>query len=77
MRPAPPTAPFDEPERSYHRRLKDAVRDGELKVLEMRGSEPNDKTLVTRDTLRAYAIYTEWPELLELLIEWERLDKAR
>jgi len=71
----PPNAPFSqEPQRSYHRRLKDAINDGDLVVLDMRGREPNEKTLVTRDALRVYARRARWPELSELLREWDRLN---
>jgi hypothetical protein len=50
----PPGAPFsEEPQRSYHRRLKDAINDGDLVVFEMRGPEPRDITLITRDALRS------------------------
>jgi hypothetical protein len=69
----PQMAPFkDEPQRSYHKRLKDAVDDGNLVVLDMRGPKPNEKTLVTRDALRAYAKKERWPELTELLLVWDQ-----
>jgi hypothetical protein len=73
----PPTVPFEEPQRSYHRRLKDAITDDELDVLEMRGTVPNEKTLVSRDALRAYAKRARWPELSELLREWDRLNPPK
>src|SRR5262245_58654051 len=70
----PPSAPFsEEPQRSYHRRLKDAINDGQLIVLDMRGPKPTEKTLVTRDALRAYAKTARWPELRALLRAWDRL----
>ena len=68
----PLNAPFsEEPQRSYHRRLKDAIDDGKLDVLDMRGPKPNEKTLVTRNALRAYAKKSRWPELRELSREWD------
>ena len=73
----PPTAPFEEPQRSYHHRLKDAITDGELDVLEMRGAVPNEKTLITRAALRAYAKRAKWRELSELLREWNRLNPSK
>jgi hypothetical protein len=73
----PATAPFEEPQRSYHRRLKDAITDSELGVLEMRGDAPNEKTLVTRDALRDFAKRARWPELSELLREWDKLNPPK
>jgi hypothetical protein len=42
----PLNAAFEEPQRSVHRRLKDAVYDGKLEVMEMRGTAPNFLSLV-------------------------------
>ena len=49
----PLNAPFEEPLRSVHRRLKDAVYDGKLEVIDMRGTAPNILSLVRREDLRA------------------------
>jgi hypothetical protein len=74
----PPSAPFsEEPQRTYHRRLKDAIDDGNLAVLDMRGLTPNEKTLVTRGALRAYAKTSRWSELREFLREWDRLNPPK
>ena len=69
-----PPSPFEEPQRSYHRRMKDAIGDGKLVALEMRGTEPNEKTLVSRDGLRAYAEGEPWPELWNFMREWDRVN---
>ena len=69
-----PPAPFEEPQRSYHRRLKDAIEDGKLAWLDLRGTEPSDKTLVSREALRAYAEGEPWPELWAFMREWDRVN---
>jgi hypothetical protein len=43
----------------------------------MRGTVPNEKTLVSRDALRTYAKRARWPELSELLREWDRLNPPK
>jgi hypothetical protein len=73
----PPNASFEqEPQRTYHRRLKDAINKGQLVVLEMRDPhmKPNMKTLVTRKALQVYAKTARWPKLRELLRQWDKLN---
>jgi hypothetical protein len=71
----PPNCPWgDEPQTSTHRRLKDAVEDGQLQVERLRGREPNAKTLVTRKQLRAYGVGAADKELLGVLMKWDALN---
>jgi len=64
----------EEPQTSTHRRLKDAVEDGQLQVARLRGREPNAKTLVTREQLRAYAVGAADKEVLGVLMKWDALN---
>ena len=68
---------FEEPQRSYHRRLKDAVGDGKLAVAQMRGTEPNTRTLVMRDDLRILAKACKDEELLVFLKKWDSLNPTK
>ena len=70
----PLKAPFGEPQRSVHRRLKDAVYDGQLEVMEMRGTAPNILSLVKREDLRAYAQAYGDTELLAFVGKWDSLN---
>jgi len=63
----PLNALFEEPQRSVHRRLKDAVEDGRLNVSNMRGTAPNILSVVRRKDLRAYAQVCQYDELLAFL----------
>jgi hypothetical protein len=54
--------------------LKDAAEDGQLQVARLRGREPNAKTLVTREQLRAYAVGAAEKELLGVLMKWDALN---
>lgn len=68
-------APYDnEPQLSRHRSLKDAVRSGVLKIVEMQGDKPNVHTLIAREDLRQYATAQAHPDLLSLLKKWDRLN---
>jgi hypothetical protein len=63
-----------EPQLSRHRFLKDAVMSGALKTVNMRGSNPNVMTIVTREDLRAYAKTTNRADLLGVLAKWDKLN---
>lgn len=70
--------PYDvEPQLSRHRLLKDAVRNGSLKYVEMGGEKPNVHTLVSREQLRAYAKSTKNADLLGLVSRWDRVNPPR
>jgi hypothetical protein len=67
--------PYDvEPQLSRHRLLKDAVRNGSLKVIEMAGDKPNIHTLISREHLRDYANTVKNSDLIHLLARWDRIN---
>jgi hypothetical protein len=70
----PLDALFEEPQRSVHRRLKDAVDDGKLNISNMRGTAPNILSVVRREDLRAYAQACQDEELLAFLRRWDALN---
>src|SRR6266403_5985829 len=64
--------PYDkEPQLSRHRFLKDAVRNGLLKVTDMSGEKPNTHTTVTREDFRAFASRYEIRDFHDLLARWD------
>jgi hypothetical protein len=66
--------PYDvEPQLSRHRLLKDAIRNGSLRFVEMAGDKPNVHTLVSREHLREYARATGNSDLLQLIAKWDRI----
>jgi hypothetical protein len=70
--------PYDvEPQLSRHRLLKDAVRSGSLKFVDMAGEKPNVHTLVSRENLRAYAIATNNSDLLDVVAKWDRINPPK
>jgi hypothetical protein len=70
--------PYDnEPQLSRHRKLKDAVRSGDLDVLDMQGDKPNVQTIISREALRAFAAATEHADLLSLLRKWDKLNPPK
>lgn len=67
--------PYDvEPQLSRHRLLKDAVRNGSLKVIEMAGDKPNVHTLISREHLREYATTVKNVDLIRLIARWDRIN---
>jgi hypothetical protein len=78
MSKKPTNCPWgEEPQTSTHRRLKDAVEAGELQVEKLRGHEPNARTLVTREQLRAYGVRSADKELLAVLMKWDALNSTQ
>jgi hypothetical protein len=67
--------PYDvEPQLSRHRLLKDAVRKGSLKVIDMAGDKPNVHTLISREHLREYANAVKISDLTHLIARWDRIN---
>jgi hypothetical protein len=70
--------PYDvEPQLSRHRLLKDAIRNGSLKFVDIAGDKPNVHTLVSRENLRAYATATSNSDLLDVVAKWDRINPPR
>lgn len=67
----------DEPQLSRHRLLKDAVRKGQLQIIDMMGEKPNVHTLVSRRQLREYAKESNNSDLLALVNKWDRINPHR
>jgi len=70
----PLNALYEEPQRSVHRYLKDAVDDGELQVSDMCGTGPNILSVVRREDLRSYAEVHQDALLLAFLRRWDELN---
>jgi len=70
--------PYDtEPQLSRHRALKDAVRSGALKTVDLQGEKPNVHTLVSRADLRTFAAASNNRDLLRLIQKWDRLNPSK
>jgi hypothetical protein len=70
--------PYDkEPQLSRHRFLKDAVRNGLLRVTDMSGEKPNVHTTVSREDFRAFASRYEIRDFHDLLARWDRVNPPK
>jgi hypothetical protein len=66
-----------EPQLSRHRFLKDAVRNGLLKITNMAGDKPNIHTTVSREDFRAFAARYEIKDFHYLLVRWDRVNPPK